>query len=59
VYFLYRLKESGSINTSLFMLSEVVDALNKHKVSIQHFCFDPFRLFFLLVTILLYFCIKA
>lgn len=28
-----RLKESGAINTSLFMLSEVVDALNKQKVS--------------------------
>jgi len=32
VYLCSRLKESGAINTSLFMLSEVVDALNKQKV---------------------------
>ena len=33
-----RLKESGAINTSLFMLSEVVDALNKQKVRCQLLC---------------------
>jgi len=37
IYSCFRLKESGAINTSLFMLSEVVDALNKHKVSSRLF----------------------
>jgi len=47
VYVWSRLKESGAINTSLFMLAQVVDALNARRVSLQLFCF-----FFSIVSVL-------
>ena len=39
IIYLCRLKESGAINTSLFMLSEVVEALNRQRVRVFNLSF--------------------